>query len=812
MVNTTEAAVVLTGLAANGAAVDLNGAAADNGYPVATAAPAANVTPDGRAIVTTATINDPLFSAQWYLNNTGQRYTPAKPQPQDITLLDLNILPVWARGITGKGTVVAITDDGIDLNHEDLTNQLIKDKTYNPDSTIQDTGGNPITQGVGSYPPPAANTKDHQHGTVVGSIVGMEAQNGKGMVGVAFGTKLVSTISAGANFKTFDYLKGLTGLGSISGGVDVSVNSYGLDPAFSDNYYIAPNTPVGNYTDKQKEGEAIRLAATDGRGGKGIVIEVSAGNEASNRADPAMTNFTGSRFIIASGAVTELGFRTDYSTPGASVLVSAFGGVGAAKQDVNSGFGIPSADISGNLGYNTTSNTDNSYAYQSQGTSYSGPMVGATAALMLQANPNLGFRDVSTILAMTARKVGDTPIFVGQTANKYINNKATDWNLGGMHFSRDVGYGLIDVTAAVQLAESWTLPAGTAANWQPAVGVSTDPTNVTIPDNDPTAGLTVSASVTQNVRIERVEFELDLTATKPNQLRAVVTSAMGTEIELFDRPLASELVLQTPNDPESPKVAGPNITPWPGVFSIGSTAFLGESSAGTWTLKLFDTVTGDLAQYKSLTVRAWGSAITDDSQYVMTREFTGGQTLTDTAGVDVINAAALQSAVTIDLNQGATSTVVTGQTFTIANGSVIENVTGGSGGDTLVGNAANNLLRGNLGADMLTGGGGADTFYYFLAQDSTLTAFDTIQDFNLTDGDKLDVTSLDANTATAANDDFVFLGTNALVANGLRYQQTGGNTLVQADLDGNASTIEFQVTLVGSLALTDNHFMGVKNP
>lgn len=47
--------------------------------------------------------------------------------------------------------------------------------------------------------------------------------------------------------------------------------------------------------------------------------------------------------------------------------------------------------------------------------------------------------------------------------------------------------------------------------------------------------------------------------------------------------------------------------------------------------------------------------------------------------------------------------------YTIANGVVIENATGGSGNDVLLGNAAANVLTGNQGADMLMGRGGDDT-------------------------------------------------------------------------------------------------------
>ncbi|MEQ6250957.1 M10 family metallopeptidase C-terminal domain-containing protein [Sulfitobacter sp. HNIBRBA3233] len=46
--------------------------------------------------------------------------------------------------------------------------------------------------------------------------------------------------------------------------------------------------------------------------------------------------------------------------------------------------------------------------------------------------------------------------------------------------------------------------------------------------------------------------------------------------------------------------------------------------------------------------------------------------------------------------------------YSIANGVVIEDATGGSGKDMLIGNAANNTLTGNAGDDMLAGGRGAD--------------------------------------------------------------------------------------------------------
>ena len=74
---------------------------------------------------------------------------------------------------------------------------------------------------------------------------------------------------------------------------------------------------------------------------------------------------------------------------------------------------------------------------------------------MLEANPNLGYRDVQTILAYSARK---------ETNEGFKTNGALDWNGGGLHISHDQGFGLVDANAAVRLAETWGSTAQTAEN------------------------------------------------------------------------------------------------------------------------------------------------------------------------------------------------------------------------------------------------------------------------------------------------------------------------------------------------------------
>lgn len=725
-------------------------------------------------------LNDPLFASQWYLNNTGQR---GQNQPN----LDINIADAWARGYVGKGIIVGVSDDGIDLSHEDLAPNMLVDLTYN--GVDGRTGATAFVSPNPSQPYIEAKDDPNGHGTVVASIVAMSAKNGTGMVGIANGSKVVGALAVANNAKLnniFDYLTN-------TAKVDVSVNSFGNDPAFSENYYIAPGTSQAQLTEKQIEGLAIENAAKNGRNGLGMIIEVSAGNERKNNADAGLTSFTSSKYIIASGAMNEKGEKASYTTGGASVLLSSFGGENpnGLDQNANSGFGLASADVSGSsLGYNKTADFGGNYNFQNTGTSYSGPMIGATAALMLQANPGLGFRDVQNILAYTARGVA-------AEANQYTTNGATDWNLGGMHFSRDVGFGLLDVSAAVRLAESWFLPAGTVANWQTASGTSAAPQAV-IPDGN-AAGLSVSANINAALKIERMEFEIDLGAALPSQLRAEITSPSGTTIVLFNNPLTRQL--DNDKNPTGEEAA------WPGVFSIMSPAFMGENAAGNWTLKLVDTVAGTEATYKSFTVKAWGTMPTQDSQFIFTNEFSGAKTLTDTAGVDTIQASALAGNATISLVEGATSTIGGGQ-LTIAASSVIENVISGAGNDILTGNATNNIIRGNGGADRMTGGGGADTFVFGHVLDSTAAARDVITDF-VVGLDKIDLRFIDASLAMAGDQEFNFLGGGVLAANGLNVATSGSSTIVRADNSGDG-VADFELELLGLLALSANDFLGLQ--
>ena len=62
-------------------------------------------------------IGDSLYGCQWHLRNQSGE--------------DINVEPVWAEGITGEGINIALVDDGMDFNHEDLRENVNTSLNHN---------------------------------------------------------------------------------------------------------------------------------------------------------------------------------------------------------------------------------------------------------------------------------------------------------------------------------------------------------------------------------------------------------------------------------------------------------------------------------------------------------------------------------------------------------------------------------------------------------------------------------------------------------------------------------------------------------
>ena len=124
----------------------------------------------------------------------------------------------------------------------------------------------------------------------------------------------------------------------------------------------------------------------------------------------------------------------------------------------------------------------------------------------------------------------------------------------------------------------------------------------------------------------------------------------------------------------------------------------------------------------------------------------------------------------------------------LSGGAGDDTLDGGAGDDVLDGGDGNDTLIGGPGADTLTGGAGADRFVFRAGDlDADPAKTDTITDFSRNDGDKIDLTALEASNTAKAPKGFTFIGNAAFGkhAGELRVVTSGTLQVLYGDLDGD---------------------------
>jgi kexin len=471
-----------------------------------------------REVATKLDIHDPIFEEQWHIFNVK---TPGN---------DINVTDVWMQGITGKGVTACVVDDGLDYDSADLKDNFFAEGShdYNDHEDL-----------------PTPKLSDDRHGTRCAGEIAAGRNNACG-VGLAYDAKI-------------------SGVRILSGDIT------DIDEALAINYEMQKNFiyscswgPPDDGKTMQAPGilieKAMVTAVQQGRGGKGSIYVFAAGNGAASDDNCNFDGYTNSIYSITVGAIDKNNQHPYYSEACSAQLVVTYSSGG--------GDSIHTTDVGANK---CTS--------QHGGTSAAGPIGVGVYALLLEARPDLTWRDVQWLTVMTAVPF-DSP---------------SDWTMTALKrlYSHQFGYGKLDAWAIVEKSKDWKLVKPQAWFWSPWMHVKQ-----AIPEGD--HGLAsvfeVTADMLKDANFERVEH-ITLTMNVEHHRR-------GDLLVQLHSPSGMVSHLSTARrDDEAPY----GYVDW----TFMSVAHWGEAGIGNWTVIVKDVVAGNNKQgvFVDWKLRLWGESI-----------------------------------------------------------------------------------------------------------------------------------------------------------------------------------------------------------
>ncbi|KAK3354950.1 peptidase S8/S53 domain-containing protein [Neurospora tetraspora] len=331
-------------------------------------------------VIGTLGIKDPIFKEQWHLFNTVQ------------TGHDVNVTGLWLEGITGKNATVAIVDDGLDMETDDLKDNYYAQGSWDFNDKVPD---------------PKPRLSDDKHGTRCAGEVSAGKNNACG-VGVAYDSRIA-------------------GLRILSKLISDSDEAVAMNYDFQHNQiYSCSWGPPDDGQSMDAPGILIKRAMLNavqkGRGGLGSIYVFASGNGAGNGDNCNFDGYTNSIYSITVGAVDRNGDHPYYSESCSANLVVTYSSGG--------GDSIHTTDVG-----NACSDTHG-------GTSAAAPLAAGIFALVLQVRPDLSWRDMQHLTVNTAVPIN---LDSGEWQTTAI----------GKQFSHMYGYGKLDSYAIVQAAKTW---------------------------------------------------------------------------------------------------------------------------------------------------------------------------------------------------------------------------------------------------------------------------------------------------------------------------------------------------------------------
>ncbi|KAF9473769.1 hypothetical protein BDN70DRAFT_885532 [Pholiota conissans] len=328
-------------------------------------------------------IQDPLFPKQWHLVN------------EEFPQHTMNITGVWEMGLTGKGVISSLVDDGLDYTSEDLSTNFDAADSY-------DFNDHEML-------PTPKNFDDH-HGTRCAGQIAAEKNTVCG-IGIAYESKVAGVRILSGPITDADEAAALN-----YGFQNVSIYSCSWGPPDNGQSMEGPNYLI------QK---AVVNGINHGRGGKGSIFVFASGNGAAHGDQCNFDGYTNSIYSVTVSAVDYKGLHPYYSEPCAANMIVAYSS--------GSGHQIVTTD----KGKNVCSNSHG-------GTSAAAPNAVGVFALALEARPDLTWRDVQHLCVETA---------------VVISKDDPDWEVtaSGRKYSYKYGYGVLDGYRYVKAAQDWKL-------------------------------------------------------------------------------------------------------------------------------------------------------------------------------------------------------------------------------------------------------------------------------------------------------------------------------------------------------------------
>ena len=422
---------------------------------------------------------DPIFADAWNIKNIGQN--PFEVTHSPLKGIDLNVIPAWHLTdsennlISGKGVLIGVADSAVDIEHEDLVNKvhhLVGAPAFiNPGITLEEV----------------VEDDDDLHGTAVTGIIAAEANNGKGVRGIAFDADIIS----------FDMTKVSTALDLVSvKGPQLYNASIALDSSYeySQDYDTAfqimfeNNIPFIKAAGNEFDGADLFSDDDDdddyyfdndddiwgSRDNPQYPIECREANVECQYNE--LSSLNRGRYNITVTGINSLGKKASYASTGSFVWVAGAAGEygnddssdsSAANVSTLSRFSPKKYD-DWDVGSPWRTNKEfydirEFYTHRMNGTSAATPSVTGVASLVKQAKPDLTVPQLRYIFATTSNndltsgwstlayepQVVIPPEYAGE---KFTADLGWYENGAGLRFSNHFGFGVVNAAEAVKKA------------------------------------------------------------------------------------------------------------------------------------------------------------------------------------------------------------------------------------------------------------------------------------------------------------------------------------------------------------------------